>query len=159
MIEIKMPFFYVQFLWESVSVYYFKLLIKNSLWSGANFYFTHRPGAVHKWRHGLRGRGFQGFCDNSTKVLLIESMTMGRGGVKNYQKLRDVIYGRPLVQIYLATTALMRWRWNLIGCSETTNWVFRFLNVVETAKHTDLLLTFWWFYRELMKTVPVVKVR
>ena len=25
---------------------------------------------------------------------------MGGGGVKNYQKLRDVIYGRPLTQHY-----------------------------------------------------------
>jgi hypothetical protein len=46
---------------------------------------------------GAPGRGYQGFCDNSTKALLIKSMTMGRGGVKNYQKLRDVIYGRPLL--------------------------------------------------------------
>jgi hypothetical protein len=40
-------------------------------------------------------RGYQGFCDNSTKALLIKSVTMGGGGVKNYQKLRDVIYERP----------------------------------------------------------------
>ncbi len=44
----------------------------------------------------LGGRGYQGFCDNSTKVLLIKSVTMGGGGVENYEKLRDVIYGRPL---------------------------------------------------------------
>jgi hypothetical protein len=44
----------------------------------------------------LGGRGYQGFCDNSTNALLIKSVTMGGGGVNNYQKLRDVIYGRPL---------------------------------------------------------------
>ncbi len=32
------------------------------------------------------GMGYQGFCDKSTKAL-----------VKNEQKLRDVIYGRPLI--------------------------------------------------------------
>jgi hypothetical protein len=42
-----------------------------------------------------RGRGYQGFCDNSTKALLLKSATMGEGGIKNYQKLHDVIYGRP----------------------------------------------------------------
>jgi hypothetical protein len=42
----------------------------------------------------LEGRGYQGFCDNSTNALLLNSLTMGGGGVKNYQKLRDVIYGR-----------------------------------------------------------------
>ena len=39
------------------------------------------------------GRGYQGFCDNSTKVLLLKSVTMAGGGVKIYPKLRDVIYG------------------------------------------------------------------
>jgi hypothetical protein len=41
-------------------------------------------------------RGYQGFCDNSTKALVLKSATMWGGGVKIYQKLRDVIYGRPL---------------------------------------------------------------
>ncbi len=44
----------------------------------------------------IGGRGYQGFWDNSTKALLIKSVTIGGGGVKNYQKLRDVIYERPL---------------------------------------------------------------
>ncbi len=44
----------------------------------------------------LGGRGYRGFCDNSSKALLIKSVTMRGGGVKNYEKLRDVIYGRPL---------------------------------------------------------------
>ncbi len=43
----------------------------------------------------LGWREYQGFCDNSTKTLLLKSETMGGGGMKNYQKLRDVIYGRP----------------------------------------------------------------
>ena len=45
----------------------------------------------------LGGRGYQGFCDDSTKALVLKSVTMGGGGVKNYQKLRDVIYGRTLM--------------------------------------------------------------
>ncbi len=44
----------------------------------------------------LGGRGYEGFCDNSIKALL-KSVTTGGRGVKNYQKLRDVIYGRPLI--------------------------------------------------------------
>ena len=44
----------------------------------------------------LGGRGYQGFCDDSTKALVLKSVTMGGGGVKNYQKLCDVIYGQPL---------------------------------------------------------------
>jgi hypothetical protein len=43
----------------------------------------------------LGGRGYQGFCNNSTKALLIKTVMMGGGGVKNYQKLRDVIFERP----------------------------------------------------------------
>ena len=41
----------------------------------------------------LGGRGYQGFCDNSTKAIVLKRVTMGGGGVKNYPKLRDVIYG------------------------------------------------------------------
>ncbi len=41
------------------------------------------------------GSGYQGFCDNSTKALLLKSVKMGGGGVKSYQKLCDVIYGQP----------------------------------------------------------------
>jgi hypothetical protein len=44
----------------------------------------------------LGGRGYQGFCDDSTKALVMKSVTMGEGGVKNDLILRDVIYGRPL---------------------------------------------------------------
>jgi hypothetical protein len=40
----------------------------------------------------LVGRGCQGFCDNSTSALVMKSLTMGGGGVKN-PNLRDVIYG------------------------------------------------------------------
>jgi hypothetical protein len=47
----------------------------------------------------LGGRGYQGFCDDSTIALVIKSVTMGGGGVKNYQILRDVIYGRPQMEI------------------------------------------------------------
>jgi hypothetical protein len=39
--------------------------------------------------------GGQVFCDNSTKASVIKSVTMGKGGLKKFPKLRDVIYGRP----------------------------------------------------------------
>ena len=42
------------------------------------------------------GGGGQGFCDNSSKSLVIKRVTIGGGGVRNCPKLRDVIYGRPL---------------------------------------------------------------
>jgi hypothetical protein len=47
---------------------------------------------------GLMGEGYQAFCNNSIKALLLKIVTMG---VKNYQKLRDVIYGRPLIIVNL----------------------------------------------------------
>jgi hypothetical protein len=48
-----------------------------------------------------KGEGYQAFCNNSIKALLLKIVKMGGGGVKNYQKLRDVIYGRPLIIINL----------------------------------------------------------
>ena len=44
------------------------------------------------------GGGGQGFFDDSTKALVTKRLTMGGEGVKNCQKLRDVIYGRPLTK-------------------------------------------------------------
>ena len=44
------------------------------------------------------GRGGQGFCDNSTKALVIKRMATGER-VKKCPKLRDVIYEKPLLQI------------------------------------------------------------
>jgi hypothetical protein len=44
----------------------------------------------------LWGRGYQGFCDDNIKALIIKRVTMVGGCVKNYQILRDVINGRPL---------------------------------------------------------------
>ncbi len=43
----------------------------------------------------LEGRDNQRFCDDSTEALVLKSVTMGVGGVKKYQILRDVIYGTP----------------------------------------------------------------
>jgi hypothetical protein len=37
------------------------------------------------------------FCDESTRALVIKSVTTGGGGIKNVQNLLDVIYGRPLL--------------------------------------------------------------
>ncbi len=56
-------------------------------------------GAVHKWCYGLRGNEYRGFCDNSTKTLLLKNDDGGRG-CKNHQKLRDVIYGQSLFLFY-----------------------------------------------------------
>ncbi len=61
---------------------------------------------LHIWNSGKRdltvgsskndltalGGGSQGFCDDTTKALVIKTVTMGEGDVKNYQILRDVIY-------------------------------------------------------------------
>ena len=33
------------------------------------------------------GEGYQGFCDDITKALVLKSMTMGEGVSKNYQKI------------------------------------------------------------------------
>ena len=46
----------------------------------------------------VSGEEGQGFCDDTTKALVIKSVMRGgdgQGGVKNYPKWRDVIYGRP----------------------------------------------------------------
>ncbi len=51
-------------------------------------------GFVQKWRHGLRVEGVSRFCDNSTKAIVLKSVT--KGGEGNNTKLRDVIYGWPL---------------------------------------------------------------
>ena len=64
------------------------------------------------------GRGYQGFCDHSTKALVLKSVMMGRGGVKNYQKLHDVIYERPLLQNTLSPSC------NLMFQRTFNEWLF-----------------------------------
>jgi hypothetical protein len=54
----------------------------------------------------LGEKGYQGFCDNSNKALLLKSVTMGGGGVENHRKLRDVIYGRPIGYVNLREVSL-----------------------------------------------------
>ncbi len=44
-------------------------------------------GAVHEWRHGFRGEGV-------SRILYLSLIT--KKCVKNYQKLHDVIYRRPI---------------------------------------------------------------
>ena len=40
--------------------------------------------------------GGKGLCDDIVQALVLKSVKMGSGrGVKNYPKLRNVIYGRP----------------------------------------------------------------
>ena len=67
-------------------------LLKNSklniMWFWKKIYCV-----VNKWSHGLR-KGFQGFCDDSTKALVSKSVTLGEGGV--WAKMSDIIYRRPL---------------------------------------------------------------
>ncbi len=48
----------------------------------------------------LRGSVYQDFVTILLKALLLKSMMMGGGGVNNNQKLRDVIIGRSLTQVY-----------------------------------------------------------
>jgi hypothetical protein len=57
------------------------------------------------------GRGYQRFCDDSTEALVLKRVTIGGGGVKKYQILRDVIYGRPLIlyeQLFLNFLSLKK---------------------------------------------------
>ncbi len=42
--------------------------------------FFRTDGTVHKWRHGLRGKGYQGLYDNGTKAVVLKSVTMGGEG-------------------------------------------------------------------------------
>jgi hypothetical protein len=74
--------------------------------SKKNSYFvSFTLGAVHKWRHAKRGV-YQGFCDNSTKALVLKRVTMMGEGIKNHQKLRYVFYGRPPSTIWKFDDAL-----------------------------------------------------
>ena len=41
------------------------------------------------------GKGVSRSCDDNNKTLVVKSVNIGGGGVQNYQKLRDVIYGWP----------------------------------------------------------------
>ena len=43
------------------------------------------------------GGGGQGARNHCTKALVIKSVTMGGGGLKNCLNLRDVIYEQPLM--------------------------------------------------------------
>ena len=43
------------------------------------------------------GGGGQYFCDGSTKAFSNKKRDEGEGGVKNCPKLRDNIYGRPIL--------------------------------------------------------------
>jgi hypothetical protein len=59
--------------------------------------FTYTLGVVHKWRHGIKGeKGCQGFCDNSTKALVMKCVSMG-DGVSNTNQICVTIYGWPLI--------------------------------------------------------------
>ena len=67
-----------------------------------------RSSFLEQWAKGpsinevtvLGGRRYQGFCDYSNKALVLKTVTERGRGVKNYQKLRDVIYGRPLRSLW-----------------------------------------------------------
>jgi hypothetical protein len=63
-----------------------------------NHYFWICLGVVHKWRHGLRARGGQGFCDNSTKAIVLKSVTIwGGGGSKNVKNCVTSFMDDPLL--------------------------------------------------------------
>ncbi len=110
---------------------------------------------VHKWCQGFRERG-QGFCDISTKVLVIKSVTMGEWG----QKLSEIAwrhlwttiinknYWIYFFQIYTRKTS-SRWRtsspnWNrswrkprmkfLISATSNKIWRNSGVNLTHSAK-------------------------
>jgi hypothetical protein len=81
-----------------------------------DFFFTFynqslflRLGVIHKWRHGFRW--CQGFCDNSNKNLGLKTVTMGGGRVQNNLNLRDVIYGRSVMQSWLSNVSQALFCW------------------------------------------------
>jgi len=45
------------------------------------------------------GEGYLGFCENSIKAFALKGVTMWVEGVRNDQKLRDVIYGWPFASL------------------------------------------------------------
>ncbi len=57
----------------------------------------------------VKGGGDKGFCDNSTKALVLKSVTIVGGGVKNYPKLRDVIYWWPLLNYFRGNLMSIPW--------------------------------------------------
>jgi hypothetical protein len=61
---------------------------------------------VHKWRHGFSGRGCQGFCDNSTKALVMKKRDNWGGGVNNTSNMRDVIYGWTLFKYFFEVDSI-----------------------------------------------------
>jgi hypothetical protein len=46
---------------------------------------------------------------------------MGGGGVKNYQKLRDVIYGRPLIRLEVSPPSFDTSAWMKYMCGPQLN--------------------------------------
>ena len=58
----------------------------------------------------------QGCCDDTTKALLLECVTVKVGGVKNCPKLRDVIYGQPLSRYFFESIKKMISKCLLLSC-------------------------------------------
>ncbi len=54
----------------------------------------------------LRGGVSRIVWQQYTKALVLKSVTMGKGGVKNFQKLYDIIYGRPLTTRVIVVVTL-----------------------------------------------------
>jgi hypothetical protein len=61
----------------------------------------------------MRPAGLQfdmtGFCDNSTRVSVIKSVSMGGGWVKKCYKLNDVINGQPLKSFRHLRVVIPHW--------------------------------------------------
>ena len=49
----------------------------------------------------------QGFCDDSTKAVVMKRVTMRKGVIKNCPKFCDVVYGRPLFVKVLVVPSLI----------------------------------------------------
>ena len=67
-------------------------------------YTNNTLGVVHKWRHGLGGGGGRGFCDDSTKALVIKRVTTR---VKNCLKLCDAIVDDPYHIVFSYTVSFL----------------------------------------------------
>ncbi len=71
-------------------------------------------GVVHEWRHGLGKRGYQGFCDDSTKALELKSVTMEEGVSKNIKYcvtsyMDDSLSAAPLLLSILVPYTKLKW--------------------------------------------------
>jgi hypothetical protein len=97
-------------------------------------------GAVHKWRHGLK-----------YFVTTVLKLDEGGGSVKNFQKLRDVIYGRPLCQYDI------KWYlWNRCIVNEVIKQLNNFPFLSSSLNH--ILIALVYLYEEITLSLLMIKL-